>query len=320
MQELVRPDFLASLAHIVGTALFAGVFAFLHRESKHTYFGYWSLAWGVLSAALICNLAAVRTGRALFLLPFAVLELAFVASLLFASASVSGRFNLRLNSVALLLPALLLGSFALGLLDDVSGFYSLHSLALTAAYGWNFLVFRRAWKPAIGTGRKLFAGSLFLASLLYSHYALIYGSTRLAADSSLPAYLKYHDLYDLMVETVLAFAAMMMWMEEQQRQLEAANVELADSRQEIARRARTDSLTGLLNRTALNETCEAGEDLHGVVAVFDVDNFKQINDARGHVVGDEVLANIGGLIRSSDRKSTRLNSSHSRASRMPSSA
>ena len=301
MDTLARPDFLALVAHLVGAALFAGVFAFLHRESNHTYFGYWSLAWGLLSAAQACNLASALTGRAMFLLPYAVLELAFVASLLFAGASVSGSFNLRLTSVALLVPILLAGGFALGMLDDLSGFYSLHSLVLTIAYGWNFLSFRRAWKPATGVGHKLFGGALLLASLLYSHYALIYGSTRLAANS-LPSYLRFHDLYDLMLETVLAFAAMMMWMEEQHRQLKAANAELADSRQEIARRARTDSLTGLLNRAALNETCEAGEALAGVVAVLDVDNFKQINDSRGHLTGDEVLANLGSLIRASVRK------------------
>ena len=302
MDALVRPDFLALVAHIVGTALFAGVFAFLHRESNHTYFGYWSLAWGLLSAAQACNLASTLTGRAVFLFPYAVLELAFVASLLFAGASVSGSFNLRLTSVALAVPVLLAGGFALGMLNDLSGFYGLHSLVLTIAYGWNFLSFRRAWKPAGGMGRKLFAGALFLASLLYSHYALIYGATHLAATASLPSYLRYHDLYDLMLETVLAFAAMMMWMEEQHRQLQAANAELADSRQEIARRARTDSLTGLLNRDALNETCEAGEPLAGVVVFLDVDNFKQINDSRGHLTGDEVLANLGSLIRASVRK------------------
>jgi diguanylate cyclase (GGDEF)-like protein len=302
MDALVRPDLMAMLAHIFGTALFSCVFLFLHRESRITYFGYWSLAWALLSAALACNLASVVTGRAVFLFPYAVLQLAFAASLLFASASVSGQFNIRLSYIALIVPALALAGYAAGQMGDFKGSYALLSLVLTITYGWNFVVFRRSWRPSGGTGQKLFAASLLFAALLHAHYALIYGATHVGAGAPVPAYLRWHDLYDLLFETVLAFAAMMMWMEEQHRQLEQANSELASSRREIARRARTDSLTGLLNRAALHEACESTDEVSGVLVVVDVDNFKHVNDTLGHLTGDEVLANIGSLIRASVRK------------------
>jgi diguanylate cyclase (GGDEF)-like protein len=71
------------------------------------------------------------------------------------------------------------------------------------------------------------------------------------------------------------------------------------------RDALTDPLTGLLNRRALF-------DMHGnvpvgaftAVVVFDLDNFKAINDEFGHAAGDEVLrvfaAELAGNLRQTD--------------------
>ena len=58
-----------------------------------------------------------------------------------------------------------------------------------------------------------------------------------------------------------------------------------------------DALTGLLNQNSyLNRTAEMsgrGE----VLVVFDVDNFKQVNDQYGHLKGDICLAEIAGCIK-----------------------
>ncbi|HEY4382340.1 MAG TPA: GGDEF domain-containing protein [Acidobacteriaceae bacterium] len=63
----------------------------------------------------------------------------------------------------------------------------------------------------------------------------------------------------------------------------------------LAEQARTDSLTGALNRRAMEEAAlrETARSLrHGnglCMIVLDVDNFKQLNDARGHAAGDCAL-------------------------------
>jgi len=66
--------------------------------------------------------------------------------------------------------------------------------------------------------------------------------------------------------------------------------------------AKTDSLTGLLNRTALfhkgaelvQSSSQNQQPLS--VLIFDIDNFKQINDELGHHVGDLVLKKISELV------------------------
>ncbi len=66
--------------------------------------------------------------------------------------------------------------------------------------------------------------------------------------------------------------------------------------------ATTDALTGLLNRRAFfddaTEACkgmDAGSPLSAII--FDVDQFKRINDMHGHQTGDIVLANLGAAVR-----------------------
>jgi diguanylate cyclase (GGDEF)-like protein len=65
----------------------------------------------------------------------------------------------------------------------------------------------------------------------------------------------------------------------------------------------TDPLTGLFNRRKLDETLAerhalfAREGIRTAALLFDIDNFKQINDRLGHAAGDGVLARIGAVCR-----------------------
>ncbi len=63
---------------------------------------------------------------------------------------------------------------------------------------------------------------------------------------------------------------------------------------------KTDLLTGLPNRRGFNESLEraiseAPERGAFYVFVFDIDNFKAVNDTHGHLIGDSVLRVIGQL-------------------------
>jgi diguanylate cyclase (GGDEF)-like protein len=80
------------------------------------------------------------------------------------------------------------------------------------------------------------------------------------------------------------------------------NAEVALSRirlqSRLARSAQEDPLTGLLNRSTLHTHVEAAAAIGGFGLLFiDLDGFKQINDAEGHVAGDAVLVETAGRLR-----------------------
>lgn len=74
-------------------------------------------------------------------------------------------------------------------------------------------------------------------------------------------------------------------------------------------RAATDSLTGLPNRRAIQDTLKrmvahSSRSASPMAAVMlDLDHFKQINDMFGHEEGDAVLASVGDLLSSTVRSS-----------------
>ena len=83
--------------------------------------------------------------------------------------------------------------------------------------------------------------------------------------------------------------------------------------QEAINRAYSDSLTGLLNAQGMQENIkEKLQDLiqqeqEGEIApqsalfFIDLDNFKQVNDQYGHLMGDQILKDVAEVLRNSVR-------------------
>lgn len=83
------------------------------------------------------------------------------------------------------------------------------------------------------------------------------------------------------------------------KEIERLRADLDHARQEVF----IDSLTKVLNRKGLDHQLErllgqplAANDTHGLV-MLDIDHFKKINDTHGHLVGDQVLAAVGEVLR-----------------------
>lgn len=83
--------------------------------------------------------------------------------------------------------------------------------------------------------------------------------------------------------------------------LEKQQAKEANEKLEII--AQTDQLTGLNNRRKINEVLARQVREHNVshipfsVVMFDIDYFKRINDQYGHVRGDEILYEIGSVLK-----------------------
>lgn len=99
--------------------------------------------------------------------------------------------------------------------------------------------------------------------------------------------------------------------EGQVRQIVVSFVDITERRRlarELAEQARTDPLTGLVNRRVLLESgarefdrCRrSGADL--AVLFVDLDHFKKINDLHGHACGDEVLREAASILRAGLRQ------------------
>jgi diguanylate cyclase (GGDEF)-like protein len=85
--------------------------------------------------------------------------------------------------------------------------------------------------------------------------------------------------------------------------LEEAHERLAAAHRLLAEKARRDEMTGLLNReTFFRDMATArSEHVASHLLMIDADNFKDINDTHGHLVGDDALKAIASTIRSSLR-------------------
>ena len=88
--------------------------------------------------------------------------------------------------------------------------------------------------------------------------------------------------------------------------------EQKDLRERLAEEARTDHLTGLLNRRAFDRELRAElarserYGSRGAVALVDLDSFKVYNDVHGHPAGDDLLRRIARVLESESRAADRV--------------
>lgn len=298
----IVPHPVALYVHLLGTALFCLVFLYLRRQSGIVYFGYWGLAWALETLAVICALQFFFSGSSLWLYPWAFFEFAFALALL-AAAQAEARPE-KLGSappfrMLLGYPVFLALVYLLGVETSFAAYHALHALVLAAFYLYTYF-----WAPVMdGLGRRLFRIVLLsLAAASLHHAAMYFYAHVTGAPPRWAIYLPFHHLIDFGLQTVLAFAALVMWIGHLNQRIRTMADELTRVQKETSRSIEVDQLTGLLNHAALSRRMASNSGFVGTVAVCDLDNFKEVNDRYGHLVGDELLRNIGNLIRASIRQ------------------
>ena len=295
------PDITAFYIQEIGALLFGGVFLFLYKQSRVVYFGLWAVAWLLRLMAAFFGFELLRTGHFGWLAPYAVFEFAFAIVLIaaaragFASGFQDWRTVLRLISILPIFVALV---YAFGWNSRLEGYHASHALVLSGVYIYNFVALRKN----AGLGARVFRFSLLVLAAAFLETAVIF--FYLYHTGSAPEWARYlqHETYiDFTLHCVLAFAAMAMWNENQIDRIRDLAAEVDHLRRENRQSMDLDYLTGLLNQAALARRVEQPGAFEGVVAVCDMDNFKDINDRHGHLVGDEILRNIGNLLQASIR-------------------
>jgi len=294
-------DLAAFYMQAIGAILFGLIFWFLWRQSRVVYFGLWAAAWGLRSLAAALGFLLLRTGTTYWLAPYATFEFAFAIVLIsaaragFASGARDWRTVLRLIAILPIFVALV---YAVGGYSRIEAYHTSSALVVALVYFYNYLLLRRPQ----AVGFRIFRFSLVMLSIAFLANALVFLYLfNSGAVSQWSAYLRQESYYDFGVHCVLAFSAMAMWSETQIDRIRGLTSELDGLRRAREQVSDLDHLTGLLNQAALARRVENRGAYDGTVTVCDMDNFKDINDRYGHLVGDEILRNIGHLLKNSIR-------------------
>jgi diguanylate cyclase (GGDEF)-like protein len=287
------PDFTDFYGQEIGALLLGLVFVFLYRQSRVVFFGLWAIGWLLRFLAGIFAFQLQRTGSSGWMAPAAVFEFGFAIVLIaaaragFASKIKDWRTVLRLISILPIFVALV---YAFGFYSHFNGYRAADAVVLSAVYLYNFVSLRQN----AGLGARVFRLGLLVMAAGFLLRVLNFTGV-------LHVHPAYQTHSDLIVLCVLGFAAMAMWNENQIDRIRQLAGEVDYLRRETQQHLDLDYLTGLLNQAALSRRIDGADPFEGVVAVCDVDNFKDVNDRYGHMVGDEILRNIGNLLKSSIR-------------------
>lgn len=285
----------ATLIQAAGILMVAGLLLPMTRAVPGQFLRYWAYGWAAVALSVVLKFASAVVAvpfRPSCLIGYTLGEYVF-GFLVWAGCrefatgdGVSGRHAglfLPFGVCAVALPLLL---------GDYTNVYPFHALLMGGMCLFAFVAtFRRGLRAVAPTvGLVAIRAALLGLAVLFLHTS----SARAAAQFWFPGapygYIEYLVLVQVLFGTTLAFGMVVLASDRMREELEGKNRQLASASAELATAARTDSLTGLLNRRAFDELAHAGDPpLNGCLAVIDLNDLKILNDVHGHAAGDAAL-------------------------------
>src|SRR5579859_4320087 len=326
--DQIMSAYIGLLSQAGTVLLLVALFALLRRYAdRRPYFFAWSSAWVALLAAL-CALV----------LRYAVLPQFFAGlndtSLLTRACYFAYQFG-KLAFLILLLRGTLL--YVGGLADPPLGYLrflwvaagavALISVAVTtglvavifwqsvvnvAVFGWCSLALTRLPRVRHSLGTRVTSAFFALTTLLWVAYLLAFTHhffPQLGVGAGAwQLFTGRNTYFDLLLEMLLAFGMVLVLFEDARREIDGAHRELRIAHEQLLRESYLDSLTGAYNRRAFNEGAglEDARGSFGALAVFDLDNLKDVNDRHGHKYGDGLLQHFASVLRAGLRSNDKL--------------
>ena len=316
-------SFIGVIVQLGGELLLVLLFVLLRRYVlRRSYFAAWTGAW-------VCGCIAIAALVVrYFIMPrlTPIDESALTVRLLYFAYQ-SG----KLASFALFVAGTAMyvtGSRLLGSRKIVLGATMLYALAtLLASTDLNQLVVWQAPLAVVSLGAcaalmftlppsrrtlgSTASGTAFLAlATLWLMYGVTFGIETSAISMPLwaSAVVNFNTYLDLLLNTYLGFAMVVLLMEDAKREVDDAQSELRVAHDQLRRAALYDTLTDSLNRQAFAQGVglEMARGTFGTVVIADLDNLKAVNDTYGHAAGDRLLRQCADLLRSTLRPYDKL--------------
>jgi diguanylate cyclase (GGDEF)-like protein len=291
------------LVQAAGTILLFIVFLLLYQKFRRPAFLDWIASWGFFLASIA--VLAVTQSESWRKIALPVLEVALLGHVFFLLRGV-WRFR---RQEAESRPVELL--WALPILGAAWWFSTLATPeappAILRAIAYLITAVAFALTPGSAGGRAILSASFFLWAA--ERVAMAVGYLQYADPAAMPAYYSYAHFVEMFLEMTVGVGIIILLFEASQSQLQQEMQRLVESDSQVKEMGIRDRLTGLYNRHYFNDVIRrelARSRRHGgalSVLLIDVDRFKEINDVRGHAIGDGVLQFVANYLTACVRES-----------------
>ena len=302
----------STLVQVTSDLIIAVFFVVLARSVGRTELRAWVSGW-------VANLAALSITIVFWLtqpqspIVFAIISAFYLfAKTLFVVLLVAGTAGF-LDRQTLPIPyrMLIIGVAIFSMLStlvvhsiNMLGLIQATTICICLVAGTAFLVAKKP--PAYGW----LATGFVVRSALAVAEALAYGSQLSAGDVSrskaVATFLASHSSFDTGAEWMIALGCVLTLYRTIQQELTRSNSELRFTQQELQMLLDRDQLTGAFNRRSLPTMLREAQATGATILFFDLDEFKKINDAHGHHVGDECLKRFARALQENFRACDRV--------------